>query len=115
MLIGHLGVWRSLVARVVRDDEAAGSNPVTPTHPLRGRRWRPLSAFRALPGGARPAVAGLRRGSQVAQLSSADAQGSAAAGPPPPVGPAAVGPAISPCDVAGRQSLSCSCSPCPSR
>ena len=26
-----LGVWRSLVARVVRDDEAAGSNPVTPT------------------------------------------------------------------------------------
>ena len=33
----HLGVWRSLVARVVRDDEAAGSNPVTPT-PLRGRR-----------------------------------------------------------------------------
>ena len=28
----HLGVWRSLVARVVRDDEAAGSNPVTPTH-----------------------------------------------------------------------------------
>ena len=25
------GVWRSLVARVVRDDEAAGSNPVTPT------------------------------------------------------------------------------------
>ncbi len=26
------GVWRSLVARVVRDDEAAGSNPVTPTN-----------------------------------------------------------------------------------
>lgn len=25
------GVWRSLVARVVRDDEVAGSNPVTPT------------------------------------------------------------------------------------
>ena len=24
-------MWRSLVARVVRDDEAAGSNPVTPT------------------------------------------------------------------------------------
>jgi hypothetical protein len=24
-------VWRSLVARVVRDDEVAGSNPVTPT------------------------------------------------------------------------------------
>src|SRR5690606_33588897 len=28
------GVWRSLVARVVRDDEAAGSNPVTPTRSL---------------------------------------------------------------------------------
>ena len=27
---GH-GVWRSLVARFVRDEEAAGSNPVTPT------------------------------------------------------------------------------------
>jgi hypothetical protein len=25
------GLWRSLVARVVRDDEAAGSNPVSPT------------------------------------------------------------------------------------
>ena len=31
-LVGHLGVWRSLVARVVRDDEVAGSNPVTPTY-----------------------------------------------------------------------------------
>ena len=26
-----LGVWRSLVARFVRDEEVAGSNPVTPT------------------------------------------------------------------------------------
>ena len=26
-----IGLWRSLVARVVRDDEAAGSNPVSPT------------------------------------------------------------------------------------
>lgn len=25
------GVWRSSVARTVRDGEAAGSNPVTPT------------------------------------------------------------------------------------
>ena len=25
-------MWRSLVARVVRDDEVAGSNPVTPTN-----------------------------------------------------------------------------------
>ena len=32
------GVWRSLVARVVRDDEVAGSNPVTPT----SRRPPPL-------------------------------------------------------------------------
>ena len=29
-------MWRSLVARVVRDDEAAGSNPVTPTMSIRG-------------------------------------------------------------------------------
>jgi hypothetical protein len=31
--VGHHlhGVWRRLVARVVRDDEVAGSNPVTPT------------------------------------------------------------------------------------
>lgn len=27
----HIGVWRSLVARFVRDEEVAGSNPVTPT------------------------------------------------------------------------------------
>jgi hypothetical protein len=26
-----IGVWRSLVARFVRDEEVAGSNPVTPT------------------------------------------------------------------------------------
>ena len=26
-----VGMWRSLVARIVRDDEAAGSNPVIPT------------------------------------------------------------------------------------
>ena len=26
-----IGVWRSLVARTVRDGEAAGSNPATPT------------------------------------------------------------------------------------
>ena len=25
------GVWRSLVARFVRDEEAVGSNPATPT------------------------------------------------------------------------------------
>lgn len=27
------GVWRSLVARLVRDQQVAGSNPVTPTMP----------------------------------------------------------------------------------
>jgi hypothetical protein len=27
----HLGVWRSLVARFVRDEEVVGSNPATPT------------------------------------------------------------------------------------
>ena len=27
-----LGVWRSLVARFVRDEEVAGSNPVHPDH-----------------------------------------------------------------------------------
>ena len=31
-IIGSIfGVWRSLVARFVRDEEVAGSNPVTPT------------------------------------------------------------------------------------
>ena len=28
---GSIGLWRSLVARFVRDEEAAGSNPVSPT------------------------------------------------------------------------------------
>ena len=28
------GVWRSLAARFVRDEEAAGSNPATPTTKL---------------------------------------------------------------------------------
>ncbi len=27
----HFGVWRSLVSRLVRDQEAMGSSPVTPT------------------------------------------------------------------------------------
>ena len=27
-----LGVWRSPVARFVRDEEVVGSNPATPTH-----------------------------------------------------------------------------------
>ena len=35
-----IGVWRSLVARFVRDEEAVGSNPATPTS--KNRRSRPL-------------------------------------------------------------------------
>ena len=34
-------VWLSLVERFVRDEEAAGSNPVTPTHKLRLRSKAP--------------------------------------------------------------------------
>ena len=29
----YFGVWHSLVVRMVRDHEVAGSNPVTPTKP----------------------------------------------------------------------------------
>ena len=31
------GVWRSLVARFVRDEEVVGSNPATPTHEIQAR------------------------------------------------------------------------------
>jgi HAD superfamily hydrolase (TIGR01509 family) len=31
-VVASSGVWRSLVARFVRDEEAVGSNPATPTH-----------------------------------------------------------------------------------
>ena len=34
-LNSHFGVWRSLVARFVRDEEVAGSIPVTPTNQCR--------------------------------------------------------------------------------
>ncbi len=30
-VLTYIGEWRSLVARFVRDEEAAGSNPVSPT------------------------------------------------------------------------------------
>jgi hypothetical protein len=33
--VASSGVWRSLVARFVRDEEAVGSNPATPTLWLR--------------------------------------------------------------------------------
>src|SRR3984885_10446795 len=45
------GVWRSLVARFVRDEEVAGSNPVTPTGrttvvlPPPGARRGPAGSF----------------------------------------------------------------------
>ena len=39
----HTGVWRSLAARFVRDEEAVGSNPATPT-PTAGRSARSLRA-----------------------------------------------------------------------
>ena len=45
-LLQDLGVWRSLVARVVRDDEAAGSNPVTPTT----SQGPPMAAPESFPG-----------------------------------------------------------------
>ncbi len=31
IILDVVGMWHSLVARIVRDDEAAGSNPVIPT------------------------------------------------------------------------------------
>jgi hypothetical protein len=36
LLLQRIGMWRSLVARVVRDDEVAGSNPVIPTREKEG-------------------------------------------------------------------------------
>src|SRR6266542_3377217 len=48
---GHsVGAWRSLVARIVRDDEVVGSNPLAPTKPtnlaveLKYRRQRRVQA-----------------------------------------------------------------------
>ena len=35
------GVWRSLVSRLVRDQEASGSNPDTPTNPAEIFRFQP--------------------------------------------------------------------------
>lgn len=42
-----VGMWRSLVARIVRDDEAAGSNPVIPTIfcLVKTSRWAGLFLF----------------------------------------------------------------------
>jgi hypothetical protein len=35
-VVASSGVWRSLVARFVRDEEAVGSNPATPTSSAAG-------------------------------------------------------------------------------
>ena len=50
-LLSRNGVWRSLVARFVRDEEAVGSNPATPTGNRRDRLVPAIfyrSAFRGL-------------------------------------------------------------------
>lgn len=39
------GVWRSLVARFVRDEEVVGSNPATPTVMMNPRRGVPWCGF----------------------------------------------------------------------
>src|SRR5262249_52473675 len=44
--VRSLGAWRSLVARFVRDEEVAGSNPVAPTT-LAGLRARPPDGLRS--------------------------------------------------------------------
>ena len=36
--LSAIGVWHSLVVRLVRDQEAAGSSPVTPTIISEGRK-----------------------------------------------------------------------------
>ena len=45
--IRSLGAWRSLVARFVRDEEVAGSNPVAPTTPSRASPASRLRLLRA--------------------------------------------------------------------
>ena len=40
--LGFFGAWRSLVARIVRDDEVGGSNPLAPT---RSRDGEPITAL----------------------------------------------------------------------
>ncbi len=35
IIFRHCGVWRSLVSRLVRDQEAGGSSPLTPTRKRR--------------------------------------------------------------------------------
>ena len=42
-LLSRNGVWRSLVARFVRDEEAVGSNPATPTVNFEADSLAPVS------------------------------------------------------------------------
>lgn len=39
------GVWRSLVARLVRDEKVEGSNPFTPTKNFKDLTFNGLSPF----------------------------------------------------------------------
>ena len=60
------GVWRSLVARFVRDEEAVGSNPATPTGNRRDRLVPAIfyrSAFRGLAArfGVAPQISGCHK------------------------------------------------------
>ncbi len=41
----YIGMWLSLVERVVRDDEVAGSNPVIPTNFLATSLKRQVSSY----------------------------------------------------------------------
>lgn len=85
-------MWRSLVARVVRDDEAAGSNPVTPTNQSsRVLRARELCSWgHACHDGAvswKGAVAALATGAVLAACAGSPPQDSGDAPFVLPVGP----------------------------
>src|ERR1700760_3052435 len=59
-VVASRGVWRSLVARFVRDEEVVGSNPATPTRVIAGERPFPghlgWAFFRAVRSGCTPVV-----------------------------------------------------------
>ena len=88
------GLWRRLVARLVRDEEAAGSNPVSPTETLIGvpvsaspgssmaerRPVKPTVEVRVLPWGLMPNVAAWATYRGVAQFGSAPALGAGGRG-----------------------------------